>query len=107
MAALSESATYGWAGPLRLTSRAGLALLGVAVVAWSGLALGVGRGTMVDEVGVNDYGAYFGASSSGRRGLFEPLAHALTISLPWSALLPIPPAPALPGVERGRRAASR
>src|SRR5260370_16276194 len=99
MAALSESATYGWAGPLRLTSRAGLALLGVAVVAWSGLALGVGRGTMVDEVVVNDYGAYFVASSSVRRGLFEPLAPPLTISLPWSVLLPIPLPPPLPGLE--------
>src|SRR6266403_1608340 len=55
IAALYEMATYGWAGPLRLASPAGLALLGVAVVAWSGLALGAGRGTMVTEVVVNDY----------------------------------------------------
>ncbi len=107
IAVVYEIATYGWAGPLRLTSRAGLALLGVAVVAWSGLALGVGRGTMVDEVVVNDYGAYFVASSSVRRGLFEPLAHALTISLPWSVLLPIALARALRGVEPERRAGTR
>jgi len=107
IAVVYEIATYGWAGPLRLTSRAGLALLGVAVVAWSGLALGVGRGTMVDEVVVNDYGAYFVAGSSMRRGLFEPLAHALTISLPWSVLLPIALARALRGVEPERRAGTR
>ena len=84
-----EIATYGWTGPLRLASRAGLALLGLAVAAWSGLALGVGRGTMVTEVVLNDYGAYFTAGSSVWRRLFEPLAHALTILLPWSLLLPI------------------
>ena len=89
IAALYEMATYGWAGPLRLASPAGLALLGVAVVAWSGLALGVGRGTMVTEVVVNDYGAYFMAGSSVRRGLFEPLGHALVRRAPplrsWAA----------------------
>jgi 4-amino-4-deoxy-L-arabinose transferase-like glycosyltransferase len=107
IAVLYEIATYGWAGPLRLASRTGLALLGVAVVAWSGLALGVGRGTMVDEVVVNDYGAYFVAGSSVRRGLFEPLAHALTISLPWSLLLPIALARTLRGVEPPRGPGTR
>ena len=107
IAALYEMATYGWAGPLRLASPAGLALLGVAVVAWSGLALGVGRGTMVTEVVVNDYGAYFMAGSSVRRGLFEPLGHALTILLPWSLLLPIALARALRGVEPERQPGTR
>ena len=107
IAALYEMATYGWAGPLRLASPAGLALLGVAVVAWSGLALGVGRGTMVTDVVVNDYGAYFTAGSSVRRGLFEPLGHALTILLPWSLLLPIALARLLRGVEPERQAGTR
>ena len=107
IAALYEMATYGWAGPLRLASPAGLALLGLAVVAWSGLALGVGRGTMVTEVVVNDYGAYFMAGSSVRRGLFEPLGHALTILLPWSLLLPIALARALRGVEPERQPGTR
>ena len=107
VAALYEIATYGWAGPLRLASPAGLALLGMAVVAWSGLALGVGRGTMVTDVVVNDYGAYFMAGSSVRRGLFEPLGHALTILLPWSLLLPIALARMLRGVEPERQAGTR
>jgi 4-amino-4-deoxy-L-arabinose transferase-like glycosyltransferase len=107
VAAVYEMATYGWAGPLRLASPAGLAVLGVAVVAWSGLALGVGRGTMVTEVVVNDYGAYFMAGSSVRRGLFEPLGHALTILLPWSLLLPIALARALRGVEPERQPGTR
>src|ERR1700730_10476064 len=107
VAALYEIATHGWAGPLRLVSSAGLAILGLAVVAWSGLALGVGRGTMVTEVVVNDYGAYFMAGSSARRGLFEPFGHALTILLPWSLLLPIALARALRGVEPERQPGTR
>ena len=107
IAALYEMATYGWAGPLRLASPAGLALLGLAVVAWSGLALGVGRGTMVTDVVVNDYGAYFMAGSSVRRGLFEPLGHALTILLPWSLPLPIALARLLRGVEPERQPGTR
>ena len=88
IAGMYEIATYGWTGPSRLASRTGLTILGLAVVAWSGLALAVGRGTMVTEVVLNDYGAYFMGGSSVWRGLFEPLAHALTILLPWSLLLP-------------------
>ena len=107
VAALYEIATHGWAGLLRLVSSAGLAILGLAVVAWSGLALGVGRGTMVTEVVVNDYGAYFMAGSSARRGLFEPLGHALTILLPWSLLLPIALARMLRGVEPERQPGTR
>lgn len=107
VAVLYEITTYGWAGPLRLLSSAGLALLGLAVVAWSGLALGVGRGTMVTDVVVNDYGAYFMAGSSVRRGLFEPLGHALTILLPWSLLLPVALAGMLRGVEPERQPGTR
>ena len=102
-----EIATHGWTGPLRLASRAGLALLGLAVVAWSGLALGVGRGTMVTEVVMNDYGAYFMAGSSVWRGLSEPLANALTILLPWSLLLPIALGSALRAVEPARQPGTR
>ena len=107
VAVLYEITTYGWAGPLRLVSSAGLAILALAVVAWSGLALGVGRGTMVTDVVVNDYGAYFMAGSSVRRALFEPLGHALTILLPWSLLLPIALARMLHGVEPERRPGTR
>jgi 4-amino-4-deoxy-L-arabinose transferase-like glycosyltransferase len=107
VAAVYEMATYGWAGPLRLVSSAGLAILGLAVVAWSGLALGVGRGPMVTDVVVNDYGAYFIAGSSARRGLFEPLGHALTILLPWSLLLPIALARMLSGIEPERQPGTR
>jgi 4-amino-4-deoxy-L-arabinose transferase-like glycosyltransferase len=107
VAALYEIPTHGWAGLLRLVSSAGLAILGLAVVAWSGLALGVGRETMVTEVVVNDYGAYFMAGSSARRGLFEPLGHALTTLLPWSLLLPIALARALRGVEPERQPGTR
>jgi 4-amino-4-deoxy-L-arabinose transferase-like glycosyltransferase len=107
VAAAYEMATYGWAGPLRLVSSPGLAILGLAVVAWSGLALGVGRGPMVTDVVVNDYGAYFMAGSSARRGLFEPLGHALTILLPWSLLLPIALARMLRGVEPERQPGTR
>jgi 4-amino-4-deoxy-L-arabinose transferase-like glycosyltransferase len=107
VAALYEIATHGWAGPLRLVSPVGLALLGLAVVAWSGLALGVGRGTMVTDVVVNDYGAYFMAGSSVRRGLFEPVGHALTILLPWSLLLPIALARMVRGVEPQRQPGTR
>lgn len=102
-----EIATHGWAGPRRLVSPAGLALLGLAVVAWSGLALGVGRGTMVTDVVVNDYGAYFMSGSSVRRGLLAPVGHALTILLPWSLLLPIALARALRGLEPERRPGTR
>jgi 4-amino-4-deoxy-L-arabinose transferase-like glycosyltransferase len=102
-----EITTYGWAGPFRLVSSAGLAILGLAVVAWSGIALGVGRGTMVTDVVVNDYGAYFVAGSSVRRGLFEPLGHALTILLPWSLLLPIALARMVRGVEPQRQPGTR
>lgn len=107
VAALYEIVAHGWTGPLRLVSRAGLALVALAVVAWSGLALGVGRGTMVTDVVVNDYGAYFMAGSSVRRALFEPLGHALTILLPWSLLLPIALARMLRGVEPERQAGTR
>lgn len=107
VAAVYEMATYGWAGPLRLVSSPGLAILGLAVVAWSGLALGVGRGPMVTDVVVNDYGAYFIAGSSARRGLFEPFGHALTILLPWSLLLPIALAQVLRGVEPERQPGTR
>jgi 4-amino-4-deoxy-L-arabinose transferase-like glycosyltransferase len=107
VAAAYEMATYGWAGPLRLVSSPGLAILGLAVVAWSGLALGVGRGPIVTDVVVNDYGAYFMAGSSARRGLFEPLGHALTILLPWSLLLPIALARMLRGVEPERQPGTR
>jgi 4-amino-4-deoxy-L-arabinose transferase-like glycosyltransferase len=107
IAAMHEIATYGWTGPLRLASRTGLALLGLAVVAWSGLALGVGRGAMVAEVVMNDYGAYFMAGSSVWRGLSEPLANAFTILLPWSLLLPIALGSALRAVEPARQPGTR
>ena len=102
-----EIATYGWTGPLRLASRAGLALLGLTVVAWSGLALGVGRGTMVTEVVKNDYGLYFMTGPAVRRGILEPLEHMLTILLPWSPLLPIALVWALRGVEPVNRPGTR
>jgi len=103
-----EVATYGWSGPLRLASRPGLALLALLVVTWSGLALGVGRGAMVEKVVMNDYlRAYFMAGPSGRRGLLEPFKHALTISLPWSLLLPLAIGCALRGVEPRRRPGTR
>src|SRR4029077_9206767 len=51
IAALYEMATYGWAGPLRLASPAGLALLGGAVVGWAGLAPGVGSGPAAPGLG--------------------------------------------------------
>jgi 4-amino-4-deoxy-L-arabinose transferase-like glycosyltransferase len=100
-----EVATYGWSGPLRLASRAGLPVLALLVVTWSGLALGVGRAAMVDEVVMNDYvRAYFMAGPSGGRDLVEPLKHASTILLPWSLLLPVALGWALRGVEpTGRR----
>jgi len=104
---LYEMAAHGWAGPLRLVSRAGLALLGLAIIAWSGLALGAGHRTMVTDVVVNDYGAYFMGGSSARHGPFEPLGHALTILLPWSLLLPIALARMLRGVEPERRPGTR
>ena len=107
VAALHEMATHGWAGPRRLLSRAGLALLGLAVVAWSGLALAAGRRAMVTDVVVNDYGAYFMGGSSARHGPFEPLGHALTILLPWSLLLPIALARMLRGVEPERQPGTR
>jgi len=62
---------------------------------------------MVTDVVVNDYGAYFMAGSSARRGLFEPLGHALTILLPWSLLLPIALARMLRGVEPERQPGTR
>src|ERR1700730_4797293 len=101
VAVLYEITTYGWGGPLRLVSSARLARLGPALLAWSGLALGVGRGTMVTDVVVNDYGAYFMAGSSVRRALFEPLGPALTI------LLPLALARMLRGVEPERQAGTR
>ena len=107
IAAIYEIATYGWTGPLRLASRAGLAFLGLAVVAWSGLALGVGRRTMVVDVVMNDYGAYFMGGPSAWRRLFEPLANALTILLPWSLLLPIALGWALRAVEPARQPGTR
>jgi len=107
VATLYEMATHGWAGPLRLVSRAGLALLGLAIIAWSGLALGAGHRTMVTDVVVNDYGAYFMGGSSARHGPFEPLGHAVTILLPWSLLLPIALARMLRGVEPERRPGTR
>jgi hypothetical protein len=62
---------------------------------------------MVTDVVVNDYGAYFMAGPSVRRGLFEPLGHALTILLPWSVLLPIALARMVRGVEPERRPGTR
>ena len=108
IALVYDLATYGWPGPWRLASRVGLALLTLLVVTWSGFALGVGRRTMVNEVVMNDYvRAYFLAGPSGRRGLLEPVTHALTILLPWSLLLPIALGWALRGVEPARRSGTR
>jgi 4-amino-4-deoxy-L-arabinose transferase-like glycosyltransferase len=107
IAMIYETATYGWAGPVRLASWAGLAFLGLVVVAWSGLALSVGRRTMVVDVVMNDYGAYFMGGPSVWRRLIEPLAHALTIVLPWSLLLPIALGWALRAVEPARQPGTR
>jgi 4-amino-4-deoxy-L-arabinose transferase-like glycosyltransferase len=95
-----EVTTYGWSGPSRLSSRAGLVILAVVVGFWWALGLGAGQGGFVHDVVIGDMlQHYFTEGPWQWQTLFKPFGQAVTIFLPWSPLLPIALWWAVRGVE--------
>jgi 4-amino-4-deoxy-L-arabinose transferase-like glycosyltransferase len=90
VALVYELMAYGWAGPRRLMSPLGIAILALLVGAWTAMAGTAGGASFVDEVLTQDFVlAYFVSGPWGHGGLFHAIGQALSILLPWAILVPV------------------
>jgi 4-amino-4-deoxy-L-arabinose transferase-like glycosyltransferase len=90
VALVYELMTYGWAGPRRLISPLGIAILVLLVGSWTAMAGSAGGASFVDEVLTQDFVlAYFVSGPWGHGGFFHAIGQAISILLPWAIVVPV------------------